>query len=119
VKAPIVEGFSIIGVDREDAQSKLATVDRMRPRGESLIASQVGADTPSVAGSAGCRTPESIFWFVGEPLSRLGKKWLGNPFTTLAGLIPVLAMADVWTIRVGKMGHPLRPIYDLDDPRLV
>jgi hypothetical protein len=84
-------------------------------RREILIASQVGADTSSVVGSAGCQTLESIFWSVGEPLSRLGEKWLGNPFTTLAGLISALAMANVRAIRASKTGHPARPVYNPDD----
>jgi hypothetical protein len=36
-----------------------------------------------------------FFWSFGEPLTRLGEKWLGNPFTTFASLISAPSMADV------------------------
>jgi hypothetical protein len=41
------------------------------------------------------RTPDAIYWFVSETLNQLGEKWLGNPLTTLAGLIPAPIMAEV------------------------
>ena len=80
MEAPTIEGILVTEVGREDAQLELTAVDGMRLRRESLIVSQVVADTPSVVGFAGGRTPKGVFWFVGEPLSRLGEKWLGNPF---------------------------------------
>ena len=45
--------------------------------------------------SVGGRTLEAIYWSLGETLSRLGEKWLGNPLTALAGLIPVPTMAEI------------------------
>jgi hypothetical protein len=83
-------------VGREDAQSEFPIVDGTELRRETSIASQVTADTQSVAGFVGGRTPEGIFWSFGEPLTRLGEKWLGNSFTTLASLISVYSMANVW-----------------------
>jgi hypothetical protein len=44
-------------VGREDAQPEFPIVDGTELRRESLIASQVTADTPSVAGFVGGRTP--------------------------------------------------------------
>jgi hypothetical protein len=52
-------------------------------------------DTLLAGGSASGRTPEATYWSMGETLSWLGEKWLGNPFITLAGLIPAPIMADV------------------------
>jgi hypothetical protein len=66
-----------------------------RLRREGSIASQVTADTSPVGGSMSGRTPDAINWFVSETLNQLGKKWLGNPLTTLAGLILAPAMAEV------------------------
>jgi hypothetical protein len=48
-----------------------------------------------VGDSTSGRTPEAIYWFVSETLNQLGEKWLGNPLTTLAGLIPAPTMAKI------------------------
>ena len=98
MKASTIKGVSIAEVGREKAQPKLTANDGLGFRKEGSIASQVAIDTPSVAGSAGGRTPKGVFWSIGEPLSRLGEKWLGNPFTTLAGLIPTPTMAEGWAM---------------------
>jgi hypothetical protein len=66
-----------------------------RLRREGSIVSQVATDASPVGGSLSGRTPDAIYWSVSETLNRLGKKWLGNPLTVLAGLIPAPAMAEV------------------------
>jgi hypothetical protein len=66
-----------------------------RLRREGSIASQVTTDASLVGGSMSGRTPDAIYWFVSEMLNQLGEKWLGNPLTTLAGLIPAPAMVEV------------------------
>jgi hypothetical protein len=66
-----------------------------RLRREGSIASQIATDASPVGGSMSGRTPDAIYWFVSETLNQLGEKWLGNPLTTLAGLIPAPAMAEV------------------------
>jgi hypothetical protein len=66
-----------------------------RLRRESSIISQVATDASPVGGSLSGRTPDAIYWSVSETLNRLGEKWLGNPLTVLAGLIPAPAMAEV------------------------
>jgi hypothetical protein len=66
-----------------------------RLRRESSIISQVTTDASPVGGSLSGRTPDAIYWSVSETLNRLGEKWLGNPLTVLAGLIPAPAMAEV------------------------
>jgi hypothetical protein len=66
-----------------------------RLRREGSIASQIATDASLVGGSASGRTSDAIYWFISETLNQLGKKWLGNPLTTLAGLISASAMAEV------------------------
>jgi hypothetical protein len=66
---------------------------RLRRKGS--IASQIVTDASLVGSSISGRTPNAIYWFVSETLNQLGEKWLGNPLTTLAGLIPAPAMAEV------------------------
>jgi hypothetical protein len=66
-----------------------------RLRRESSIISQVEMDASPAGGSLSGRTPDAIYWSVSETLNRLGEKWLGNPLTVLAGLIPAPAMAEV------------------------
>jgi hypothetical protein len=66
-----------------------------RLRRESSIISQVTTDVSPVGGPLSGRTPDAIYWSVSETLNRLGEKWLGNPLTVLAGLIPASAMAEV------------------------
>jgi hypothetical protein len=68
---------------------------KSRLRREGSIVSQVATYAFLVGGSTSGRTPYAIYWFVSETLNQLGKKWLGNPLTTLAGLIPAPAMAEV------------------------
>ena len=48
-----------------------------------------------MGGSASGWTPEAIYWFLGETLSRLGEKWLGNPLTALVNLILAPTMAEI------------------------
>jgi hypothetical protein len=69
-----------------------------RLRRESSIISQVATDASPVGGPLSGRTPDAIYWSVSETLNRLGEKWLGNPLTVLAGLIPAPAMAEVKTM---------------------
>jgi hypothetical protein len=88
----IIKDASIAAIGREESRP---TNCELGLRREGSIASQVATDTSPTVGSVGGRTPEAIFWSIGETLSRLGEKWLGNPFTTLAGLIPALTMVDV------------------------
>jgi hypothetical protein len=52
-------------------------------------------DTPPICGSASGRTPKAIYWSIDETLSWLGEKWLCNPLTALAGLIPALTLTEV------------------------
>jgi hypothetical protein len=52
-------------------------------------------DASPIGNSASGRTPDAIYWFISETLNQLGEKWLGNPLTTLAGLILTPAMAEV------------------------
>jgi hypothetical protein len=66
-----------------------------RLRREGSIASQIATDASPVGGSTSGRTPDAIYWFINETLNQLGEKWLGNPLTTLAGLIPAPAMVEV------------------------
>jgi hypothetical protein len=66
-----------------------------RLRREGSIASQVTTDASPVGGSLSGRTPDAIYWSVSKTLNQLGKKWLGNPLTTVAGLIPAPAMSEV------------------------
>jgi hypothetical protein len=66
-----------------------------RLRREGSIASQITTDASPVGGSTSGRTLDAIYWFISETLNQLGEKWLGNPLTTLAGLIPASAMAEV------------------------
>jgi hypothetical protein len=66
-----------------------------RLRREGSIASQIATDALPVGGSMSGRTLDAIYWFVSETLNQLGEKWLGNPLTTLAGLILAPAMAEV------------------------
>ncbi|XP_059436815.1 uncharacterized protein LOC132169884 [Corylus avellana] len=46
------------------------------------------AGSSRAADSSAEHTPEPLFWNFGEPLTRLGDKWLANPFALLAGAIP-------------------------------
>jgi hypothetical protein len=66
-----------------------------RLRREGSIASQVTTDASPVGDSLSGRTPDAIYWSVSETLNQLGEKWLGNPLTTVAGLIPTPAMPEV------------------------
>jgi hypothetical protein len=66
-----------------------------RLRREGSFASQIAMDASPIGGSMSGQTPDAIYWFVSETLNQLGEKWLGNPLTTLAGLIPAPAMAEV------------------------
>jgi hypothetical protein len=66
-----------------------------RLRREGSIISQVATDASPVGCSLSGRTPDAIYWSVSETLNRLGEKWLDNPLTVLAGLIPAPAMAEV------------------------
>jgi hypothetical protein len=82
-------------VKRGETRTISLTNYESRLRREGSIASQATADTPPAGSSGGGQTPEALYWFISETLSLLGKKWLGNPFTTLAGLIPAPTMAEV------------------------
>jgi hypothetical protein len=66
-----------------------------RLRQESSIISQVVTDASPIGGSVSGQTPDAIYWSVSKTLNRLGEKWLGNPLTVLACLIPAPAMAEV------------------------
>jgi hypothetical protein len=98
VGAMTVKDVSAAAVGKEEARIVSIADYELRLRREGSIASQAATDTPPAGGSIGSRTPEAIFWSIGETLSRLGEKWLGNPFTTLASLIPTPTMAEVRAI---------------------
>ena len=74
-------------------------------------------DTPPVVSSVGGQTLEAIFWSIGETLSRLGEKWRGNPFTTLADLILAPTMAEVRAMTPQKIAdHMIYHFTDVSDP---
>lgn len=91
-----IKDASTAAVWRGETQKISTTNYESGLRQEGSIASQIAIDTLPTGGSAGGQTPEAIYWSIGEPLSRLGEKRLGNPFTTLAGLIlmPIRAMTS-------------------------
>jgi hypothetical protein len=86
---------SIVTVGRGETQTIYIANYESGLRREDSIASQATTDTPLAGGSTGGQTLEAIYWSIRETLSRLGEKWLGNPFITLAGLIPMPTMVEV------------------------
>jgi hypothetical protein len=84
----------------------ISTADyKSRLRREGSIASQIATDTSPVGGSTSGRTPEAIYWFVSETLNQLGKKWLGNPLTTLIGLILAPTMVKIKAMTSQKIAN--------------
>jgi hypothetical protein len=76
-------------------------------------------DTLLVACSAGGQTSKAIFSSTGEPLSQLGEKWMGSPFTTLASLIPVPAVAEVMVMTLKEtIDHMMYHFTDVSAPML-
>ena len=115
MEALTIKGVLVAEVGREEAQPKLTANDGTGLRREGSITSQVAADTSSVTSSAGGLTLKGVFWSIGEPLSQLGEKWLGNHFTALAGLILAHSMADVRAMPPQKtMEHMLYHFTDVN-----
>jgi hypothetical protein len=90
----IKDASTLIGEKRETRTISIADY-KSRLRREGSIASQAVMDTLPAGGSTSGRTPEAIYWFIGDALSRLGEKLLGNSLTTLASLIPAPTLTKV------------------------
>ena len=80
---------------REEAQPNPMSAEATKLKRESSTVRWVAVDTPVAIGSTSGWTPEDITLLIGEPLSRLGDNWLGNPFVALASLISAPSMTDV------------------------
>jgi hypothetical protein len=92
--ATIKDASTSVGEKGETRTISIADYES-RLRREGSIASQAAMDTPPAGGSTSGQTLDAIYWSIGDTLSRLGEKWLGNPLTALAGLIPAPTLTEV------------------------
>jgi hypothetical protein len=94
VELPTAEDSLVAEEKEEEAQHKPTTIKDPKSREKCPTNDQAAVDTPIAIGFVSGRTSETISWSFGEPLSRLGDNWLGNPFIALASLIPAPSLVD-------------------------